>query len=76
MERDEAEMGKEVMMADRIFAVILIILVLVFVLQNIEVVKVSFLAWDISMPRALMIFGALIIGIIVGWLARRPKRKG
>jgi uncharacterized integral membrane protein len=67
-------MGKEVMMAGKILAVILVILVLIFVFQNIEVVKVSFLAWDISMPRALMIFATLIIGIIVGRLARRPKK--
>ena len=63
-----------VMMAGKILAVILIILVLIFVFQNIEIVKVTFLAWDISMPRALMIFVTLIIGIIVGRLARRPKK--
>lgn len=62
-------------MAGRILAAILIILVLVFVFQNIEVVKVSFLAWDVSMPRALLVFATLIVGIIVGWLARRPKAK-
>ena len=69
-------MGKEGEMAGKILAVILIIVVLVFVAQNIEVVKVYFLTWEISMPRALMIFATLIVGIIVGWLARRPKKKG
>ncbi len=68
-------MGKEIIMAGKILAAILFILVLIFVFQNIEVVKVSFLVWDISMPRALMIFAVLIAGIIVGWLARRPKKK-
>ena len=62
-------------MVGKILAAILFVLVLIFVFQNIEVVKVSFLTWDIAMPRALMVFATLIVGIIIGWLARRPKKK-
>lgn len=46
---------------------ILILLVLVFLVQNTEVVKVNFLLWDISMSRAVLLFFSLLIGFIVGW---------
>ncbi len=62
-------------MAKTIIFVILIALVVVFVFQNIEVVEVRLLVWKVSMSRALMLFGTLLIGIIAGWLLRRPKHK-
>ncbi len=62
------------MMRNIIF-VILIALVLIFVVQNMQVVDVRFLAWTVSMSRALMIFGTLIIGIIAGWLLKLPRRR-
>ena len=62
-------------MAKTIIFVILIALVVVFTIQNIEVVEVRLLVWKVSMSRALMLFGTLIIGVIAGWLVRRPKRK-
>jgi uncharacterized integral membrane protein len=63
-------------MARTIVIAILILLVLIFVFQNTEIVRVSFLAWEISMPRALMIFMTFLIGLIAGWLFRRVKRNG
>jgi uncharacterized integral membrane protein len=60
-------------MIRNIIFVILVALVLTFVVQNMKVVEVNFLAWTVSMPRALMIFGTLIIGIIGGWLVRSPS---
>jgi uncharacterized integral membrane protein len=46
---------------------ILILLVLVFLAQNTEIVKVNFLLWDISMSRAVLLFFSLLIGFIIGW---------
>jgi uncharacterized integral membrane protein len=60
-------------MVRNIVFVILVALVLVFVIQNMKVVEVNFLAWTVSMPRALMIFGTLVIGIVGGWLVRSPS---
>ena len=54
----------------------LIILVIIFVIQNTQIVEVKFLAWQVTMSRALMLFGTLAIGVIAGWLLRLPKRKG
>lgn len=61
------------MTARFIAILVLVCLVLIFIFQNIEIIKVSFLIWDVSMPRALMIFITLIIGVLIGYLSRRPK---
>ena len=62
-------------MIRNIIFVILVALVLTFVVQNMVVVEVNFLAWTVSMPRALMIFGTLIIGIFAGWLLNIPRHR-
>jgi lipopolysaccharide assembly protein A len=46
---------------------ILALVVLIFLAQNVEVVKVSFLFWEISMSRAILLFFSLLIGFIAGW---------
>jgi len=61
-------------MAGKIVISIMVLLVLIFVFQNTDIVRVSFLAWEISMPRALMILITFLIGIITGWLQGRTKR--
>jgi uncharacterized integral membrane protein len=53
----------------------LIAFVLIFVVQNTQVVEFRFLVWTISMSRALMLFGTLAIGFISGWLLTLPKGK-
>ena len=47
--------------------VILVCLALIFVAQNIQVVTVSFLFWEISMSRAILLFFSLLTGFIIGW---------
>jgi uncharacterized integral membrane protein len=47
--------------------VILVCLALIFLAQNIQVVTVSFLVWEISMSRAILLFFSLLTGFIVGW---------
>ncbi|OGP66994.1 MAG: hypothetical protein A2W27_09155 [Deltaproteobacteria bacterium RBG_16_44_11] len=51
-----------------ILVIILVCLSLIFVVQNIDVVGVSFLFWEVSMSRAALIFVSLLIGFIIGWL--------
>ena len=53
----------------------LVAFVLIFVIQNTEVVEFRFLVWTISMSRALMLFGTLAIGFVAGWLLTLPKGK-
>ena len=50
-----------------ILVIILVSFVVVFIVQNVAAVEVSFLFWSISMSRSLLIFFTLIIGLIIGW---------
>jgi len=63
-------------MAKTIIFFVLIALVIVFVIQNTQVVEFRFLAWKVSMSRALMFLGTFLMGIAVGWLSRRLRQKG
>ena len=47
---------------------VLLLLVVIFIVQNAAVVDIQFLFWKISMSRSLMIFFVLAIGIVIGWL--------
>jgi lipopolysaccharide assembly protein A len=47
---------------------ILASLVVVFIVQNAVIVEIRFLFWTLSMSRALVIFFALVIGMVIGWL--------
>jgi uncharacterized integral membrane protein len=58
-----------------IIFICLIGLVVIFVLQNTQVVEVQFLLWTLSMSRALILFATLAIGLIGGWLLTLPRRK-
>ena len=53
----------------------LIALVLIFVVQNTQVVEFKFLVWTISISRALMLFGTLAIGVLAGWILKSPKAR-
>ena len=62
-------------MLRNIIFIALIALVLIFVVQNTQVVEFKFLVWTISVSRALMLFGALAVGVIAGWILKSPKAK-
>lgn len=47
---------------------IFVFFALVFVVQNIDVVPVKFLFWELSMSRAILLFFSLLTGFIIGWL--------
>jgi len=49
---------------------VLVFLTLVFLVQNIEVVTVRFLIWNVSLSLAVLIFLLLLIGWVLGWLLR------
>ena len=54
---------------------ILVALVVVFVLQNTDVVEVKFLVWTKSMSRALILLLTFLLGLVAGWLGTRFKKK-
>ena len=47
---------------------VLLALVIVFAVQNTQVVDVQFFFWTLSMSRALVLLGTLVIGLFAGWL--------
>lgn len=51
----------------------------IFAYQNVAPVPILFLQWSTLLPQALLLFGALLIGYLVGvtqmWLGARKKRR-
>ena len=52
----------------------LIILVMIFAVQNAAIVDIKLLFWDVEIPRSLLIFMMLFIGIVIGWFLRSVFR--
>ena len=50
-------------------ALILLMLVIIFTLQNYEVVQVKFLLWQLEASRAVVLFLTLLTGFIIGLVA-------
>ena len=53
----------------------LLILVVLFTLQNTETVPISFLFWEFRISRTLMIFMIFVIGVLVGISSNYLKRR-
>jgi len=58
-----------------ILAVILLIFLSIFAMQNYEVVTVKFLIWSFKTSMAIMTFSALLIGIVIGLISFALRRK-
>jgi uncharacterized integral membrane protein len=57
-----------------IIGAILLLLVVVFTLQNAAVVSIAFLFWKLEISRVLIIFFVLGIGFIIGWITASLKQ--
>lgn len=60
--------------------IVLAILIVIFTIQNTQVVEIRFFIWQTSISKALVLLSTLFIGIILGWLITwagysRRKRK-
>lgn len=51
-----------------VLSLILTGIIILFVIQNVAVVEISFLFWSLAMSRALLFFFVLATGIVIGWL--------
>ena len=62
-----------------ILALSLICLCIVFIVQNIAVVQITFLFWTLEISRVVLLLLVLLIGLIAGWIfkgyAKRRKNK-
>lgn len=52
----------------------LILLVMIFAVQNAAVVDIRLLFWDVAISRSLLIFMMLFIGVVIGWSLRSVFR--
>lgn len=57
-----------------LIAIVFILLVVVFSLQNAEVTDVNFLFWKLSMSRVLIISGSFGVGVLVGVLVSMKRK--
>ena len=48
---------------------ILMLFLVVFTVQNYEVVTIQFLFWSFATSRAIIIFATLLTGIAIGWIS-------
>ncbi len=48
-------------------AVLLLVAITVFAVQNRESVNVSFLTWSVQAPQVFVILGTYLLGMITGW---------
>ena len=57
----------------------LIVFVLAFAVHNARTVEILLLLWTFELPRSLLIFAVLLIGMVIGWFSRamvRISRRG
>jgi len=54
-----------------IVVLVLLVISLIFILQNSKVVTIQLLFWTVSASRIIMVLGLLFIGFVVGFLLGR-----
>jgi lipopolysaccharide assembly protein A len=47
--------------------VVLLLIVIIFSIQNRETVSVSFLVWSLGIPKVFLILGTYVLGMLSGW---------
>lgn len=52
----------------RLLLLIVAVPVLLFIVQNIQIVELRFLVWRIAMPHALLLILVLAAGSLFGWV--------
>jgi lipopolysaccharide assembly protein A len=72
----------------RIFYLILLVLLIsitvLFALQNMQTITVSFFNWSVTLPIAVVVIGAYVLGMVSGgsvlafmrWTVHRAKKTG
>jgi uncharacterized integral membrane protein len=51
-----------------IVGIILGVIIFVFAIQNTGSVEYTFLGWTLEAPRALVVIGVFLLGLLTGWL--------
>ena len=53
---------------------VLLVLVLIFAVQNAALIEVQLLRWIVDVRRSVLIAVVLVIGFVIGWCARTIYR--
>ena len=61
------------MVISLVIGILLGSLSVVFALQNVAVVTVTFLAWQVSAPLALVLLGSMLSGVVITLLVSLPS---
>ncbi len=48
-------------------AILALVAIVIFSIQNLEAINVSFLVWSVSISKVLVIIGTYLLGMITGW---------
>jgi len=59
----------------RIALIVIVILFVVFILQNAQVVEVRFLFWRTEASRAIVLLVTFFLGLVSGWLSIWKRKK-
>ncbi len=61
----------------RVALLVMVLLFVVFVVQNAQVVEVRFLFWKTQASRSLVLLGTLVVGLIIGlfsgWALKKKR---
>ena len=57
-----------------VIIILLAVLLIIFVLQNTEIVIIKFWFWDLSIPRALLLFVTFAVGLIIGLMVPTSQK--
>jgi uncharacterized integral membrane protein len=63
------------MNAKLIITIVILFIFAVFIVQNAQVVTVSFLFWKIEASRAIVLMATFVIGLFTGWISVRMFKK-
>ena len=59
----------------KLITLLVLLVLVIFAVQNYEVVSIQFLFWSFQTSRTIILFGAFIIGIVVGSTAAFVRGK-
>jgi len=51
----------------RVLAILALIVIIIFSVQNWDSVNVSFLNWSLTVPIVVLVIGVYILGMVSGW---------
>lgn len=73
-DRKPGEYGREGLSGKTIAALVALVVLLIFVLQNLDRARVHFLFWDVEARLWVVIVIAAALGFLIGWFLGRSGR--